>query len=71
VAALQQPGADCSRPHGMGRAELWNKPSLRTRPRMTPPHGGELRQAAGAVARAAADKRGVTRLQHDNPRNVA
>jgi len=38
---------------------------------MTPPHGGELRQAAGAVARAAADKRGVTRLQHDNPRNVA
>ena len=33
-------------------------------------HGGELRQAAGAAARAAADKPGVTRLQHDNPRNV-
>ena len=34
--------------------------------------GGELRQAAGAAARVAADKRGVTRSQpqiHDSPRN--
>jgi hypothetical protein len=35
--------------------------------------GRELRQAAGAAARAAADKRGVTRLHphiHDSQRNV-
>jgi hypothetical protein len=35
-------------------------------------HGGELRQAAGAVASVATDKRGVTRSQpqiHDSPRN--
>ena len=35
-------------------------------------HGGELRQAAGAAAAVAADKRGVTRSQpqiHDSPRN--
>ena len=35
-------------------------------------HGGELRQAAGATARVAADKRGVTRSQpqiHDSPRD--
>ncbi len=31
-------------------------------PRRGPPHGGELRQAAGAAAPVAAEKRGVTRL---------
>jgi hypothetical protein len=36
-----------------------------------PPHGGELRQAAGAAAGGAADKRCVTRLQPHTSRQSA
>jgi hypothetical protein len=42
-------------------------------PRRGAARGGELRQAAGAVASVATDKRGVTRSQthiHDGPRNA-